>query len=72
MRLPGYTGLILRHPPLKKGDEEMHYIAAAGTAVTREAGSIPEMLPKFGVIALAVAIIIIALVIYSKYDKKRK
>jgi hypothetical protein len=29
-----------------------------------------EMLPKFGVIALVVAIIVIALMIYSKYDKK--
>ncbi len=49
----------------------MNYLAAA-TAVTREAGSMAEMLPKFGVIALAVAIIIIALIIYSKYDKKNK
>jgi hypothetical protein len=47
----------------------MHNFLAA-TAVSREAGSMAEMLPKFGVIALVVAIIVIALMIYSKYDKK--
>lgn len=46
----------------------MNYLAA----VTGGAGIIAEMLPKFGVIALAVAIVIIALIIYSKYDKKDK
>lgn len=42
------------------------------TAVANEAGTMAEMLPKFGVIALVVAIILVALVIYSKYDKKNK
>lgn len=46
----------------------MNYLAA----VIGGAGIIAEMLPKFGVIALAVAIVIIALIIYSKYDKKDK
>ena len=55
----------------KWGKNHMNYLVA-GTAVTREAGSMAEMLPKFGVIALAVAIVIIALIIYSKYDKKNK
>lgn len=63
---------IWQHLPLKKGDERMQHVVAAGLAVTREAGTISEMLPKFGVVALAVAIIIVALVIYSKYDKKKK
>lgn len=49
----------------------MQYILTAATAVTREAGTMSEMLPKFGVIALVVAIIIIALIIYSKIDKKK-
>lgn len=55
----------------KVRNEDMNYLVAA-TAVTREAGSMSEMLPKFGVIALAVAIVIVALIIYSKYDKKNK
>lgn len=49
----------------------MNYFTVT-TAVSKEAGTIPEMLPKFGVIALAVAIILVALIIYSKYDKKNK
>ena len=44
-------------------------ILTLSTAVTQHAGSLPEMLPKFGVIAFAVAIVIIALIIYSKMDK---
>lgn len=49
----------------------MQHILTAATAVTREAGSMSEMLPKFGVIALAVAIVLIGLIIYSKIDKKK-
>jgi|GEM_PF-1205627 hypothetical protein len=41
----------------------------AGTAVTRYAGSITEMLPRFGVIAIAVAVVLIALLIYNKTRK---
>lgn len=43
----------------------MHIITAA-SAVTRYAGTLPEMLPRFGVIAAVAAVIVIALVIYSK------
>ena len=43
----------------------MHIITAA-SAVTRYAGTLPEMLPRFGVIAAAVAVILLTLVIYSK------
>ena len=32
----------------------MNYILTAATAVSKEAGSMSEMLPKFGVIALVV------------------
>ncbi len=42
---------------------------SAGTAVTRYAGSVSEMLPRFGVIAIAVAVVIIALLIYNKVKK---
>jgi hypothetical protein len=49
----------------------MHNFLMA-TAVSREAGTMAEMLPKFGVIALVVAVIVIAMVIYSKYDDKKK
>ncbi len=42
---------------------------SAGTAVTRYAGSWAEMLPRFGVIAVAVAIVIVALLIYNKMKK---
>ena len=42
---------------------------SAGTAVTRYAGSWAEMLPRFAVIAVAVAIVIIALLIYNKMKK---
>ena len=37
------------------------------TAVTRYAGSVSEMLPRFGAIAAACALVVIALVIYSKH-----
>ncbi len=43
----------------------MHIITAA-SAVTRYAGTLPEMLPRFGVIAAVVAVIIIALAVYSR------
>ncbi len=36
------------------------------TAVTQHAGTVTSMLPKFGVIALAVAVVVIALLIYNK------
>lgn len=49
----------------------MQHIVTAFTAVSKEAGSMAEMLPKFGVIALVVAIIIIGLLIYSKINKKK-
>ncbi len=42
---------------------------SAGTAVTSHAGSFMEMLPKFGVIAIAVAIVIVALLVYNKMKK---
>ena len=42
---------------------------SAGTAVTRYAGSFAEMLPRFGVIAVAVAIVIVALLVYNKVKK---
>lgn len=42
---------------------------SAGTAVTRYAGTISEMLPRFGVIAIAVAVVIVALLIYNKMKK---
>ena len=48
------------------GGGEISDWGSAGKAVTDYAGSLPEMLPRFGVIALAVAIVIAALVIYSK------
>ncbi len=49
----------------------MQHVVTAFTAVSKEAGSMSEMLPKFGVIALVVAIIIIGLLIYSRIDKKK-
>ena len=42
---------------------------SAGTAVTSHAGTMAEMLPKFGVIAVAVAIVIAGLMIYNKVKK---
>ena len=41
----------------------MNYILTAATAVSKEAGSMSEMLPKFGVIALVVVIILIGMFI---------
>ena len=46
----------------------MNYILTAATAVSKEAGSMSEMLPKFGVIALVV-IILIGMFIYAKKKK---
>lgn len=50
----------------------MQHILTAATAVSKEAGTMAEMLPKFGVIALVVAIIVVGMIIYSKHDKKDK
>ena len=47
----------------------MNYILTAATAVSKEAGSMSEMLPKFGVIALVVVINIIVLIIYANKKK---
>lgn len=47
----------------------MNYILTAATAVSKEAGSMCEMLPKFGVIALVVVIILIGMFIYAKKKK---
>ena len=47
----------------------MNYILTAATAVSKEAGSMSEMLPKFGVIALVVVIILIGMFIYAKKKK---
>lgn len=44
----------------------MNYILTAATAVSKEAGSMSEMLPKFGVIALVVVIILIGMFIYAE------
>ena len=52
----------------RKRDYTMNILTAA-SAVTRYAGTLPEMLPRFGVIAVAVAIVIIALLIYNKMKK---
>ncbi len=41
-------------------------ILAAASAVTRYAGTLPQMLPHFAVIAAVVAVIVVGLVIYSK------
>lgn len=41
-------------------------ILTAASSVTKHAGSIPDMLPKFAVIALVVALILVALAIYSR------
>ena len=48
----------------------MNYILTAATAVSKEAGSMSEMLPKFGVIALVVVIILIGMFIYAKKKKE--
>lgn len=73
--------MILHRIDIKAGKvgESMFYFASttsnipdwgsAGTAVTEHAGSLVEMLPKFGVIAVAVAIVIAALMIYNKLKK---
>ena len=42
------------------------FIITAASAVTRYAGTLPQMLPRFAVIAAVTAVIIAALVIYSK------
>ena len=47
----------------------MNGILTAATAVSKEAGSMSEMLPKFGVIALVVVIILIGMFIYAKKKK---
>lgn len=47
----------------------MNYILTAATAVSKEAGPIGEMLPKFGVIAIVVIIILIGMFIYAKKKK---
>lgn len=47
----------------------MNYILTAATAVSKEADSMSEMLPKFGVIALVVVIILIGMFIYAKKKK---
>ena len=44
----------------------MNYILTAATAVSKEAGSMSEMLPKFVVIALVVVIIFLGMFIYAK------
>lgn len=46
----------------------MHVLSAA-SAVTRYAGPMDEMISRFAVIAAAVAVIVIALVIYSRKKK---
>jgi hypothetical protein len=46
----------------------MKYITASH-AVTQYSGSMPEMLPHFLVIAAVVAVVIAALVIYTKMKK---
>ena len=47
----------------------MNYILTSATAVSKEAGPIVDMLPKFGVIALVVIIILIGMFIYAKKKK---
>ena len=47
----------------------MTYSLTAATAVSKEAGSMSEMLPKCGVIALVVVIILIGMFIYAKKKK---
>ena len=47
----------------------MNYILTAATAVSKEAGSMSEMLPKIGVISSVVVNILIGMFIYAKKKK---
>ena len=44
----------------------MNYILTAATAVSKEAGSMSEMLPTCGVIGLVVVMMLIGMLIYEK------
>lgn len=61
--------MINQDEEIKGGKIIMNYILTAATAVSKEAGSMSEMLPKFGVIALVVVIILIGMFIYAKKKK---